>query len=66
VYSPEAAVDAGFLDRVAPAGDVLSVAQDTARRFTSFDRKAHAATKARLREDMLSRLRATIEKEFPG
>jgi enoyl-CoA hydratase len=66
VYSPEAAVHAGFLDRVVPAGDVLAVAQDTAQRFTSFDRKAHAATKARLREDMLSRLRASIEKEFPG
>jgi enoyl-CoA hydratase len=66
VYSPEAAVDAGFLDRVVPPGDVLAVAQDTARRFTSFDMKAHGATKARLREDMLSRLRALIEKEFPG
>jgi len=65
-YSPEAAVDAGFLDRIVAPGDVLAVAQDTARRFTSFDMKAHGATKARLREDMLSRLRALIEKEFPG
>ncbi len=66
VYSPDAAVDAGFLDRVVPAGDVLAVAQDTARRFTSFDMKAHGATKKRLREEMLPRLRALIDKEFPG
>jgi enoyl-CoA hydratase len=65
-YSPEAAVDAGFLDRVVPPGDVLAVAQEVARRCSSFDMKSHAATKARLREDMLSRLRATIDKEFPG
>lgn len=66
VYSPEAAVDAGFLDRIVPAGDVLAVAQDAGRRFTSFDMKAHGATKKRLREDMLPRLRALIDKEFPG
>jgi enoyl-CoA hydratase len=65
VYSPEAAIDAGFLDRIVPPGDVLDVAQETARRFIAFDTKAYAATKARLREDLLSRLRAVIEKEFP-
>jgi enoyl-CoA hydratase len=65
-YSPEAAVDAGFLDRVVPPGDVVVVAQDIARTYSSFDMKAYGATKARLREDMLSRLRALIEKEFPG
>jgi enoyl-CoA hydratase len=65
-YTPERAIDAGFLDRVVPPEDVLAVAQGVARGYASLDRTAHAATKARLREDMLPRLRALIDKEFPA
>ena len=66
-YSPEAAGRRGFpRPRRSPWTTCSAVAQDVARRYTSFDMKAHGATKARLREDMLPRLRALIEKEFPG
>ena len=65
-YSPDAAVDAGFLDRVAPLRDVVAVAQDVARGYTALDMKAHVVTKARLRQEMLPRLRTLIDKEFPG
>ena len=65
-YSPEQAVDAGFLDRVVPPGDVIPIAQEIARGYAALDMKAHAATKARLREEMLPRLRELIDKEFPG
>jgi len=65
-YSPARAVDAGFLDRVVPPDDVLAVAQDVAHRYASLDRNAHAATKARVRQDMLLRLRALIDEEFPA
>jgi enoyl-CoA hydratase len=64
VYSPETAVDAGFLDRVVPAEAVLSTAHDVARGFTTLDMKAHAATKGRLRNDLLVRLREAIDREF--
>ena len=64
VYSPEDAVDAGFLDRVVPADEVLTTAQNVAVGFSQLDMKAHAATKLRLRDDLLVRLRAAIDREF--
>jgi enoyl-CoA hydratase len=66
VYSPDRAVDAGFLDRVVAPSDVLTVAQQAARAFGALDRKSHAATKARLREGMLPPLRELVDKEFPA
>jgi enoyl-CoA hydratase/carnithine racemase len=65
-YSPDRAVEAGFLDRVVPPDDVLAVALDAARGYASLDRKAHGATKARVQEDMLRRLRVLIDEEFPA
>ena len=65
-YTPEAAVDAGLLDQVVPAPDVVSVAHEVARRYAALDGKAYVATKARVLEDKLPRLRALIDKEFPG
>ena len=64
-FTPEGAVEAGFLDEVVPADDVLAAAQEAARRTLDFDPKAYAATKARLQEDMLPRLRTCIDAEFP-
>jgi enoyl-CoA hydratase len=63
--TPETAVEAGFLDAVVPAADVVAAARNVARRTLEFDAKAYAATKARLLEDMLPRLRACIDAEFP-
>jgi len=65
-FGPEGAVDAGFLDRAVPAEDVLAVAQQAARSYATLDMKAHVATKARLDEEMLDRLRPMIDKEFPA
>lgn len=66
-YSPDRAVEAGFLDRVVPpGGDVLAVAQEVALGYAALDRTAHAAAKARVREDLMPQLRALIDKEFPG
>jgi enoyl-CoA hydratase len=64
-FTPEGAVEAGFLDQVVPPGEVLDVAQEIARRTLEFDAKAYAATKARLEEELLPRLRACIDSEFP-
>ena len=66
VFTPEGAVDAGFLDRVVPEGETVDAALEVARAYTAFDAKAHAATKSRLREELLPRLRAAIDDEFGG
>jgi enoyl-CoA hydratase len=64
-YSPERAVEAGFLDRAVPPADLLSIALESARTYAKFDRKAFGGTRKRLREDMLPRLNAMIDKEYP-
>jgi enoyl-CoA hydratase len=64
-FTPENAVGAGFLDAVVGDDELLVAAHEVARRSLEFDAKAYAATKARLQESMLPRLRAVIDDEFP-
>jgi enoyl-CoA hydratase len=60
-YSPDTAVQAGFLDAAVP-GDVLhSSVRATAELLTTLDLAAHAATKMRARHDALSALRSAIK-----
>jgi enoyl-CoA hydratase len=63
VYDPEHAVEAGLLDRVAPADELVDTAIATARAMTALDMTAHAATKRRTRQHTLANLRAAIEGE---
>jgi enoyl-CoA hydratase len=63
-YSPEAAVEAGFLDRVVPAADLLVEATRVANSLTQLNAKAHAETKLLVREHALGALRAAIESEL--
>lgn len=60
VYTPEIAVDAGFLDRVVAPDDVHDAALTTATALGKLDLDAHAATKLRTREPALHALRAAI------
>jgi enoyl-CoA hydratase len=66
VFSPESAVTAGFLDRLAPAASVLRVAQETAAALGQLDMAAHAATKLRARQDLLESLRSGIVADEAG
>jgi enoyl-CoA hydratase len=61
VYSPEGAVEAGFLDRVVPPGELRRAAHDVAAGLAELDLAAHAASKARVREAALTAIRAAIE-----
>jgi enoyl-CoA hydratase len=61
VFSPDDAVAAGFLDRVAPQSEVHDVARDVATELSTLDLGAHARTKLRLREAALDSIRAAIE-----
>jgi enoyl-CoA hydratase len=63
-YSPEAAVEAGFLDRVVPAADLLAEATNVAKSLTQLNAKAHAETKLLVREHALGALRVAIESEL--
>ena len=63
-YNPQQAVEAGFLDYLVPAAELLSAAHEKAVALSKLDRKAHAATKRRTRESTLAALRRAIEADI--
>jgi enoyl-CoA hydratase len=63
IYTPELAVEAGFLDRVVPEPELLTVAQHAANALSALDMTAHAATKLRARHNTLTALRKAIESD---
>lgn len=64
VYDPPGAVDAGFLDALAPDGGLEEAVLAEATRLGAFSRRAHAETKQRLHAATAERIRASIEREF--
>ena len=60
-YSPEDAVGAGFLDRVAQASELQDAARSTAAQLAKLNMDAHAASKLRARDGALKAVRAAIE-----
>ncbi len=61
VFDPASAVTAGYLDRLVEPDAVVATAQDVAVAATMLDPRAHAATKARLREPSIAAIRAGID-----
>jgi enoyl-CoA hydratase len=59
-FAPNNAVAAGFLDRVVPAEELLTTAQEVAASMASLDMKAHAASKRRARAGALEAIHAGI------
>jgi enoyl-CoA hydratase len=60
-YTPDSAVQAGFLDAVVPPGELLDAARSKAVQLHGLDLRAHAATKRRSREATLAALQVAIE-----
>ncbi len=60
-FPPDEAVTAGFLDRLAEPAQLLEVAQSAAVQLGALDRRAHATTKLRARDQTMKALRAAIE-----
>ncbi|MGE5596322.1 MAG: crotonase/enoyl-CoA hydratase family protein [Hyphomicrobiales bacterium] len=60
-FSGEEAVAAGFFDRIVPADRLLPAAAEVAQRLRDFDAETFRASKLRIREDALRRVRAAIE-----
>ena len=66
VYDGAGAVDAGFLDRAVPAGEVESVAIAEAARLAELHGGAHHATKRRVRGATLEVLRRSLDEDLTG
>lgn len=60
VYGPEESIEAGFLDRVVAAEDLVRVAHEHATSLAKLDLAAHAATKIRARKASIDTIRASI------
>jgi enoyl-CoA hydratase len=65
-FTPDNAVESGFLDRVVPDWDVSANAREVAAALSTLDRQAHAASKLRVRHDTLVALRAALEDPAVG
>jgi enoyl-CoA hydratase len=61
VFSPGDAVTAGFLDRVVPAAELPDAAGRLAADLAKLDPDAHAVTKLRTRENLMTAIRSAIE-----
>lgn len=65
-FGPEHGVEAGILDRVVDAGDLVTVVAEVATALSGLDMGAHATNKRRTREQALAAVRAAVEAEFPS
>jgi enoyl-CoA hydratase len=57
-FTPESAVEAGWLDRVVAPEELIGAAQEQARALAGLNRAALHATKLRMRQSILDVLRA--------
>lgn len=64
IYDPEGAAEAGFLDQVVPAADLLARAKEEAARLGELSRFAFHATKTRLRGRTITHIRDTLEADM--
>ncbi|HXJ37131.1 MAG TPA: crotonase/enoyl-CoA hydratase family protein [Candidatus Eisenbacteria bacterium] len=63
-FSPDNAVEAGFLDRVVPAAELHATARNVARQLSALDMVAHKASKLRARTHTLAAVRAGIDADY--
>jgi enoyl-CoA hydratase len=64
LYSPEGAVDAGYLDRVVPAEDLLDSALAEAKRLGELPQPAFGNTKLRAHEALLTDVRGSLHSDL--
>ena len=60
IFNPKNAIKAGFLDTVVPEDLLLPTAAKVAQMFAQVNKKAHAATKLKVRATHLKQLKAAI------
>jgi enoyl-CoA hydratase len=64
IYAPDEAVVAGYLDRVAPAAELLAQAKAEAAKLGALSRAAYSATKLLLRKPTVDRIRGALEADM--
>lgn len=61
MFDPQGAVDAGFLDKVVPAEQLLETALAVAKQMKKFNMTAHRNTKLKVRKALLETLDQAVE-----
>ncbi len=64
VHAPDAAVEAGFLDRLVDETQLAGAAREVAEQLRTLDLAAHAATKLRARDTTLAAIRVAIDLDY--
>jgi len=64
MFDPEGARSAGLLDAVVAPDELEACAREAAEDLSALDMRAHAATKLRARQTVLTELRSAIETEL--
>ena len=64
IYTPQGAVEAGFLDVVVPEERLMETAMESAQALAKLDMAAHYETKLRVRKEAIGIVDKAIEKEF--
>ncbi|TCD24041.1 crotonase/enoyl-CoA hydratase family protein [Pseudomonas sp. IC_126] len=60
IFSPQAALEAGFLDKIVPAGELMDIAKATAAQLKKINMTAHKNTKLKVRKALLETLDQAI------
>jgi enoyl-CoA hydratase len=66
IFSSKDAITAGFLDTIVPEDDLLPAAIKVAEMFSKLNKKAHAATKLKVRKPHLEALAIAIDLDLAG
>jgi len=66
MFPPEEAMRFGYLDRVLEAGALAAAVEEEAARLHALDRKAFAATKARINEQARLAIQTAVDGELPA
>ncbi|AHL76112.1 enoyl-CoA hydratase [Stutzerimonas stutzeri] len=61
IFNPQAALEAGFLDKIVPAGELIDVAKAIAVQLKKINMTAHKNTKLKARKALLETLDRAIE-----
>ena len=64
IYTPQGAVEAGFLDEIVPEEQLMEKAMQSARVLAKIDMDAHHVTKLRVKEEVINAINEGIKKDF--
>jgi enoyl-CoA hydratase len=66
IFTPDNAVETGFLDLVVDESELMTTAIEFAKSTSSLNADAHTHSKKRLRADVIAAIREGLTKDYDG